>query len=232
MKASDIMTAPAITVTPQTTVGEVAALLAERAISAVPVVEAGRLAGIVSEADLLHRHEIGTDCALRGDPWWLRMFRIDSEPAKYVRSHAVRVADIMTRKVAVVDPDTTLAEVADVLDRRGVKRLPVTRDGRVVGIVSRSDLVAALAASNAGRAEPAPQDDEAIRERLLAELHRQPWWHSDLSLVTVRDGVVTYRGLMDTEGERAAARVAAEAIPGVRRVDDLRGVYADFVSMV
>ena len=126
MKAADIMTTPAITVTPQATVGEVAVLLAERGISAVPVLEDDRLVGIVSEADLLHRHEIGTDCALRGDPWWLRMFRLDAEPAKYVRSHAVRVADIMTRKVAVVDPDAPLAGVADVLDKRGVKRLPVT----------------------------------------------------------------------------------------------------------
>jgi CBS domain-containing protein len=232
MKAADIMTAPAVTVTPQTTLGEVAVLLAERGISAVPVVEEDRLVGIVSEADLLHRHEIGTDCALRGDPWWLRMFRLDSEPAKYVRSHAVRVADIMTRKVAVVDEDAPLAEVADALDRRRVKRLPVTRNGRVIGIVSRSDLVAALATSSADRAGAAPQDDEAILARLLAELNRQPWWRADLSMVTVLDGVVTYRGLMDVEGERAAARVAAEAIPGVRRVEDLRGVYADFVSMV
>lgn len=232
MKAADIMTTPAITVTPQATVGEVAVLLAERGISAVPVLEDDRLVGIVSEADLLHRHEIGTDCALRDDPWWLRVFRLDSEPAKYVRSHAVRVADIMTRKVAVVDRDAPLAEVADVLDKRGVKRLPVTRDGRVIGIVSRSDLVAALAASRAEPADAAPQDDEAILARLLAELGRQSWWRADLSIATVENGVVTYRGLMDSEGERAAARVAAEAIPGVRGVKDLRGVYADFVSMV
>ena len=230
MKAADIMTAPAVTVTPGTKVHDVAALLAARGISAVPVVEDDRLVGIVSEADLLHRHEIGTDCALRDDPWWMRLFRMDSEPAKYVRSHAVRVADIMTPNVAVVDPDAPLADVAEMFEERGVKRLPVVRNGRVVGIVSRSDLVAALAASTAGGA--APQDDEAIRTRLVAELERQPWWRSDLSLVSVRNGVVTYRGLMDVEGERAAARVAAEAIPGVRRVEDLRGVYADFVSMV
>lgn len=232
MKAADIMTTPVITVTPQTAVAEVAVLLAERGISAVPVVEEGRLVGIVSEADLLHRHEIGTDCALRDDPWWLRMFRLDSEPAEYVRSHAVRVADIMTRKVAVVDPDAPLVEVADALERRGVKRLPVTRDGRVIGIVSRSDLVGALAASSAQPAAAAPQDDEAILARLLAELRHQSWWRADLSMAAVENGVVTYRGLMDTEGERAAARVAAEAIPGVRGVKDLRGVYADFVSMV
>ena len=232
MKAADIMTAPAITVTPQATVGEVAALRAERGISAVPGGGEDRLVGIVSEADLLHRHEIGTDCALRDDPWWLRMFRLDSEPAKYVRSHAVRAADIMTRKVAVVDPDAPLAEVADVLERRGVKRLPVSRDRRVIGIVSRSYLVAALAASSAEHTAAAPQDDEAILARLLAELNHQSWWRADLSLATVENGVVTYRGLMDTEGERAAARVAAEAIPGVRGVKDLRGVYADFVSMV
>jgi CBS domain-containing protein len=232
MKAADIMTAPAITVTPQTKVHDLAALLAERGISAVPVVEGERLVGIVSEADLLRRHEIGTDCALRGGPWWARVFRLDYAPADYVRSHAVRVADIMTRKVAVVDPDAPLAEVADVLDRRGVKRLPVSRDGRVIGIVSRSDLVAALAASSAQPAGAAPQDDQAILARLLAELNHQSWWRADLSIATVENGVVTYRGLMDTEGERDAARVAAEAIPGVRRVEDLRGVYADFVSMV
>jgi CBS domain-containing protein len=231
MKAVDIMTSPVVTAAPETTVREVAALLYERRIGALPVVQDGRLVGIVSESDLLRRHEIGTDCALRGDPWWMRMFRMDSEPAKYVRSHAVRVADIMTPDVSVVDPEAPLADVAEAFEKRGIKRLPVVHNGRVIGIVSRSDLVAALAASSAG-AGATPQDDEAIRARLVAELERQPWWRSDLSLVSVRNGVVTYRGLMDVEGERAAARVAAEAIPGVRRVEDLRGVYADFVSMV
>jgi predicted transcriptional regulator len=104
MNAKDIMTSPVITVAPHTLVTELAALLCERRISAVPVMDAERLAGIVSEADLLHRYELGTDCALCGEPWWLEVFSADRSSDDYVKSHARYVRDIMTRDVATVSP--------------------------------------------------------------------------------------------------------------------------------
>jgi CBS domain-containing protein len=229
MKAADIMTTPVVTVSPDTSVREAAALLVTRSISALPVIDGQRLVGIVSEGDLIHRHEIGTDCALRGDPWWLRIFRPPSTTEDYVKSHAARVKDIMSKEVATVGPDAPLWEVAELLDTRRVKRVPVLDAGRVAGIVSRSDLVRALAA-----AEPpaVPQGDEEIRAALLAELERQAWWRRGFCAVTVKDGVVAYDGVIQLDGEKTAARVAAESIPGVRGVEDHRLAFADIPTMV
>jgi CBS domain-containing protein len=230
MKAADIMSSPAVTVTPDTTVHELAALLAGRGISAVPVVDNDSLAGIVSEADLLCRHEIGTDCALLGEPWWLRIFRKDSSASDYVRSHAVRVRDIMTRDVLTARPDTPLSSIAAMFEKHRVKRLPVVEAGRLFGIVSRSDLVSALSTAAKSTAKGGSPDDEEIKAALLKELGNQPWWRSDLSVVDVERGVVTYRGLIDSGDERAAARVAAEGIQGVRDVQDERSMFQDMPS--
>lgn len=224
MNAKDIMTSTVTTVTPGTLVTELAALLCERRISAVPVMEGDTLVGMVSEADLLHRHEIGTDCALCGAPWWLRVFSADRSPEDYVKSHARYVRDIMTRDVATVSPDTPLAEIATLLERRRVKRVPVLDEARLAGIVSRFDLVRALAAGQSRVADP-ELDDDAIRSRLIAELRRQSWWQAELASVSVEAGVVTYDGIVDFEHRRVAARVAAEAIPGVRSVVDRRLPY-------
>lgn len=227
MKALDIMSTPVLTVGADTPVRQLAQLLASRGISAVPVVKDERLIGIVSEADLLYRHEIGTDCAFREDPWWLQLFRASNATDAYVRTHAVRVADIMTRDVVAVAPGTELAEVAALLEKHDVKRVPVVEDGRVVGIVSRSDLVKALAAAAPDPRAAAPLSDAAIKERLMSELERQPWWHGNFASVEIADGVVTYRGMIEFDGEDDAARVAAEAIPGVRRVVDQRFLLRD-----
>jgi CBS domain-containing protein len=239
MKAKDIMTSPVITVGPDATVGEIAALLYERRISAVPVVEDGRLVGIVSEADLLHRHEIGTDCIAQSGSWWLRLFSADRSVEEYIKSHARRARDVMTREVASVAPDTPVAEIATLLETRRVKRVPVVDAGRLAGMVSRSNLVQALAATvrPAGKtAAPAGtaalMDDKAIRARLLRELQQQGWWRRGTSFVAVEDGIVTYAGTVDTEEERDAARVAAENIPGVRGIEDKRIVFRDLPSMV
>lgn len=215
MRASDIMTSPAVTVGPDTSVAQIAQLLFERRISAVPVIEEGRLAGLVSEADLLHRREIGTDRAAPRGSWWLRLFSADSSPAEYVKSHAQRARDIMTRDVVTVTPDTPVAEIASLLETHGIKRVPVLRDGRLAGIVSRSNLVQALAVKAPPEADR-PEDDHAIRAALLAELERQPWWRRQVAAnVIVEDGIVHLWGMIESEDERQAARVAAENIPGV-----------------
>ncbi len=232
MKAKDIMTSPVITVGPDTGVREIAALLFEGRISAVPVIEDGRLVGIVSEADLLHRHELGTDCVAQSGSWWLRLFAADPSLAGYIKSHAGQASDIMTREVVSVGPDTPIEEIADVLERHRIKRVPVLEAGRLAGIVSRANLVHALAATPRARKAAAPVRDEAIRQRLLAELERQPWWQRGISVLSVEDGVVTYTGAVERAEERDAARIAAQNIAGVRRVEDRRPLMRDLPSMV
>lgn len=221
MKASDIMTAQVITVNPNTAVRHIAALLFKHRISAVPVLENGKLVGIVSEADLLHRHEIGTEGTARSSSWWLQLLSADRSVAEYVKSHATRARDIMTKDVISVAPDTPIAQIARLLEKHGVKRVPVLQGGRLVGIVSRSNLVQALATSSRDM-NVGDTHDGAIRTRLSAELERQSWWRSTTSTVIVTDGVVHYFGIFDTEDQRQAARVAAETVPGVRRVEDHR----------
>jgi CBS domain-containing protein len=180
----------------------------------------------------LHRYEIGTDCALGGDPWWIRLFSGDSSPEEYVKSHARFARDIMTRDVATVAPDTPLAEIATLLEKRRIKRVPVMDEGHLVGIVSRSDLVRALDLAKREGWKSGTLTDEAIHALLMAELRRQNWWRAELSNVTVEDGVVTYGGVIQWENERIAARVAAETVPGVRSVVDRRLTYRDLPSMV
>ncbi len=230
MKARDVMTSPAISVGPETAVRAIAALLYERQISAVAVVEDGRLVGLVSEGDLLHRREIGTDRAAHRNSWWARLFAADRSPAEYIKAHAGRARDIMTRAVITVEPHTPIAAVATLLERERIKRVPVVEGGRLVGIVSRSDLVRALARSAArpeGRAS-----DEAILASLTAELEREPWWHPISTNVTVTDGVVEFAGIYEAEDERRASCIAAESIPGVRRVEDRRRFMRYLNSMV
>lgn len=231
MKASDIMTSPAITAGPDTPISKIAALLLGHHISAVPILDEGRLAGIVSEGDLLHRHEIATERHARAGSWWLRLFSEDRSAAQYVKSHARQARDVMTRDVVSVAPETPVAEIADLLETRGIKRVPVLRGGTLVGIVSRANLVQALAVA-ARRDKPAqPSTDDAIRGRLLSELQRCSWWRPAWSNVLVSEGVVHYWGTIDSEDERDAARVAAENIAGVRGVEDHRRHFQPVETM-
>lgn len=231
MKARDIMTSPVITVAPETTVKEVAALLYEQRIGALPVVQDGRLVGIVSETDLLRRHEIGTDRYARAGSWWLRLFGTDGSLHDYVRSHARHARDVMTGEVATIAPDTPVAEIAKLLEGRGIGRVPVVDAGKLVGIVSRANLVQALATRAAAPAAPQAVDDESIRRALLEELERQAWWRIDRAAVLVTDGVVHFWGMVDTDAGRPAARVAAENIPGVRGVEDHRFLSSNAPTM-
>jgi hypothetical protein len=187
------------------------------------VVENGRLIGMVSEADLLHRHEIGTDCIGRDGSWWLRLFSQDHSIERYIKSHAVTARDIMSRDVIAVAENTPLTDIATLLEARGFKRVPVLRAGKLVGIVSRANLVQALATRTAEAATV--KSDVAIRRRLLKELSRQSWWRDSSSNVVVDDGVVHFWGLIHSDEERDAARAAAESVAGVRHVEDHRLAY-------
>src|SRR5579862_2979892 len=176
MHASDIMTTQVISVSPDTSVQELAKLLSDRGISGVPVIDAGgRLVGVVTEGDLLHRAETGTaPNTERRRARWLDSLASDRELAReYVKSHGRKVRDIMTTEVVTVAAATELAEIADLLETRRIKRVPVVRDGRVVGIVSRANLVRALAA--AADSTAADGDDRTMRAKLLAELGSQEW---------------------------------------------------------
>ena len=232
IKAKDVMSSPVVTIRQEATVAELAGLLHGRRISAVPVLHEGILVGIVSEADLLRRHEIGTDEALGSASWWSRLLAADRSIETYIRSHARCVADIMTREVVTVSPETPLAEVAALLEARRVKRVPVLRARRVVGMLSRSDMVRALATRARAAATTRAASDIEVRARLLHELERQSWWHGRTSQVAVKDGTVIYSGAIDEDSERDAARVAAESIPGVRRVEDRRFLFRDLPSIV
>ena len=223
MRAADVMTTHVITVDPDTTVWELATLLAERGISGAPVVEpGGRLVGIISEGDLLHRTEIGTARRHRERrrSWWLDHFA--SESARdYVKSHGRIVKDIMTRDVVTVSEDTDLGEVAALLEARRVKRVPVMRDGKVVGILSRANIVRAVGATKGAPPREGEVDDRSIRTKLLDELGREEWakvWPED---ILVRDGTV-HLWISEDESleKREALRVAAETIPGVRSVEE------------
>lgn len=232
MNASDIMTSPVISVGPRAPVGEIAALLLEKRISAVPVLDEGRLVGMVSEGDLLQRYEIGTEPPERAGSWWLRLFGDDRSAAGYVKSHARRAGDVMARPVVCVAAETPIAEIATLLATRGIKRVPVVRGGALVGIVSRANLVQAIAALPHPEKRIHPSSDDAIRGRLLTQLEQHSWWRPTQSSVLVNQGVVRFWGTVDSEDERDAARVAAESIAGVRRVDDRRRLFPPLPPML
>lgn len=217
MLVRDVMVAPVITVTPSTTVKEVAELFLEKRISAAPVVESQqRLVGIVSEGDLLHRVEAGTE---RHRSWWLKGFiGDDTLAAEYVKSHGLKVSDVMTRRVVTATPETPLHEVAALLEKNAIKRVPILENGKLVGIVSRANLIQAVA--TARKLLDIPLSDTTIRERLLSHLKRQPWAHTALLNVTVNGGVVDLWGVAKSAAQRKAIKVAAEFTLGVNAVND------------
>jgi CBS domain-containing protein len=218
MQASDVMVRDVITVSPETTIGQAVKLLAEHDISALPVVgEDGLLVGIVSEADLMRRAEIGTE---KHRPWWLESVTAASTLAvDFTKAHGMKVGEVMTTEVVSVVEDTPLAEIAVLLERRRIKRVPVLKDGHLVGIVSRSNLIQALASQfNAAKA---PADtDRGIRLELLTRMKEQDWTDFGDRNVIVKDGVVHLWGLVGSDAERAALIAMAENVPGAVRVAD------------
>ena len=219
MRAADVMVTKIISVAPDACVQDVAKALLANGISAVPVVgKGGELLGIVSEGDLIHRAEGGTE---RRRPWWLEMLTSKVVLAdEYVREHARQVTDIMTRNVVTASPDTPLSEIAELLEKHGIKRVPIVKDGKIMGIVSRANLLQALAAVYKGVEAAAAPSDAKIRDSVLARLDAEPWTRPALINVIVQDGTVDLRGIVDSVSEKKAVRVVAEVTPGVRAVND------------
>jgi CBS domain-containing protein len=216
MNVGDIMTQDVISVTPDTTVTEAANLMLKERISGLPVIGASRtLHGIVTEGDFLRRVETGTE---KKRPHWMEfLVGANARAGEYVHSHARTVSDVMTRDVSIATEDMPLDMAVDLMERRGVKRLPVVRNGRVVGIIARANLLRALVASPPQAAQAAA--DREIRERLERELAGQPWNARQFNIV-VHDGVVDVWGFISDERQRDAIRVAAENIPSVKMVRD------------
>ncbi|HLZ01150.1 MAG TPA: CBS domain-containing protein [Bradyrhizobium sp.] len=212
------MVSPVITVNDNNTIRDVARLLIAKRISAVPVVDsAGKLVGIVTEADLMHRVEAGTE---RPTSWWLSLISGDRGiAAEYVKSHAVKIKDVMTRDVKTAGPETPLHDIADLIEENDIKRVPiVSAGGDLVGIVSRANIVQAVASARPKLDVSLP--DAMIREKLLSDLKKQPWAHVHRLNITVTAGAVDLWGYVNSEKERQAVTVAAENISGVKAVND------------
>jgi CBS domain-containing protein len=221
MKASDVMTTHLVTVLPDVGIKEVARTLVQNGISAVPVVDkAGNLLGIVSEGDLMHRAEIKT---IEPRSWWLALFGADRDiAAAYVKSHSQRARDVMTPDVVTITPETELSAIARLFEKHHIKRVPVLDHGRLVGIVSRANLVQAIAMTSDGI--PIEETDARLRREILHKLKGQPWENRPYS-IQVRRGEAHLSGFVYSQEERDAVRVAAEITPGISRVtNDLRVV--------
>ncbi len=231
LMAKDVMTADVITVVPDTTIRTVAELLVTQGISGVPVLDKGVLVGIVTEGDLLHRAEIGTDT--RPISWWSRMFKNKAQlAAAYSREHSTHVVDVMTKNVVTVGETTPIADIADLLARRKIRRLPVMRGGKVVGIVSRANIVRALAATANLPRRACKAEDETIRRRIQLALRDEAWPSASTPNFTVKNGVVSFWGTLESDAERDALRVLCENIPGVQKVEDHRMILGFPTSAV
>jgi CBS domain-containing protein len=218
MKASDIMTRDVVTVGRGTPVAAAIRLMLDNHVSGLPVLdEGGKLAGILTESDLLRRGETGTE---KHRPRWLEVLMGPGRMAdEYVRTHGRRVAEIMTQNVISVTADTALAEIVELMERRRIKRVPVVDGDALVGIVSRADLLRALA-SALNQQQGETHSDEEILERIHAELAKVAWVPRDGLSITVTDGVVDLNGVILEEKEREALRVVAENVAGVKAVED------------
>ena len=217
MRAHQIMTRPVITVTPETAVVDAANTMLQKHVSGLPVVDVkGKLVGIVSEGDFLRRSEIGTQ-RKRGK--FLKFILGPGRAATdFVHEHGRRVAEIMTAEPLTITEDTQLEEIVELMEKNGIKRLPVMRGDKLVGIVSRSNLLQAVA--SLARDVPDPTaDDDHIRNRVIDAIEKYDWCPFGLSVI-VRDGIVHLSGVITEERSRQATIVAAENVTGVKKVHD------------
>ena len=219
--AADFIEAPVIYVGPDETVREIALLLTNKKISAVPVVNDGKIIGIVSEGDLIQRQELGTETSAAGK-------KTSGANADYAKSHGIHARDVMSRNVVTVSEDTSLAEIVKSLQTKRIKRVLVMREAELVGIVSRSDIVRVLAARPEGAGEPMSSDDDIIRFRVIETLMSisgpSPW----LGAIGVSNGVVELTGTVLDKDAQEPSRIAVENITSVVEVKDKRNILQPF----
>ncbi len=217
MRAHQIMTRSVITIAPDATILEAAKTMLQHHVSGLPVVDAaGTLVGVVSEGDFIRRSEIGTQ---RKRGRWLKfLLGTGAAATDYVHEHGRRVSEVMTADPVTVAEDATLEQIVTSMETNGVKRLPVMRGAELVGIVTRANLLQAVA--SLAREIPDPTaDDDHIRSRVIAAIEKNDWSPFGLNVI-VRDGIVHLSGVITDEGSRRAAVVAAENVAGVNKVHD------------
>jgi CBS domain-containing protein len=229
MRAHQIMSKPVITVAPDATILEAANIMLNRHVSGLPVVDAtGKLVGIVSEGDFIHRAEIGT--GRRRGRWLQFILGSGRSASDFVHEHGCKISEIMSRSPVTITEETPLADIADLMEKKNVKRLPVLRDNKLVGILTRTNLLQAVA--SLARHVPDPTaDDNHIRDRIIHTIEKAEWRPIGLNVI-VRDGIVHLSGFITEERFRQATIVAAENAEGVRKVHDhlcwvdtMSGVY-------
>lgn len=218
MKAIDLMTPRVITIGMDETIADAAKKMLENNISGMPVLDAaGKVVGIISEGDLLRRVELGTE---RHRSWWLGLVSGGTLPAEdFVKSHARKVADVMTAHVTTVDENASPEEVVRLMETRRIKRVPVVRQGTLIGIISRANLLRALASVSPETVVATP-DDRVLKERVAAAVKELSWDPRSHDAIVVRNGVVHLWGFISSESQRDAVRVAAEGVPGVKAVEN------------
>lgn len=227
MKVSDVMTETLVTVRADVSLRDAATLMVQHRVSGLPVVDsAGALVGMITEGDLIRRAELGTS----GDqPGWLSTFLNPGRVAlDYTHTHGLKVGEVMAREVITTSPDTPLALVVDTMESKQIKRLPVLENNKLVGIVSRADLLRALAQLLPDR-KVATISDAELRKRVLHEIATHRWAPRATIDATVENGIVELRGAVTDDRERVGLRVIAENTPGVRGVHD-RLIWVEPIS--
>jgi CBS domain-containing protein len=217
MKARDVMTRNVVSITPDSSIADMAKRMQQHRISGLPVINAGgALVGMVTEGDCLRRMETGTEKKRSG--WRSFLTSPETLAVEYIRTHGRKVADVMTPDPITIGEDTNLDEVIHLMEKHQIKRLPVMKDGAVIGIVSRANLIQALAGLVRSGVASVAENDEVLRQKVCAELNKLPWMANEFVTVTVKDGVVDLWGSFTAYRQDEAAIVAAENVPGVKEV--------------
>lgn len=219
MQAKDIMTRDVATVRPGASIQDAARLMTDRRLSGLPVVAPdGHVIGILTASDLLHRKETGAD---RRPSWFSSFFaRPDEMARQYAKDHGRKVHEAMSRHVISVLEDASLSEVADVLERNKIKRVPVTKDGALVGVISRGDLVRVLSQSSFNDAPLTRSNDAELQRALLQQIRKQPWLDSGFVNITVKDGTVDVWGAVTSVEQHTALFVLVSEVAGTAVVKD------------
>jgi CBS domain-containing protein len=224
MKAKDVMTHCLVSITPDAPIRDAIARMISHQVSGMPVIGAdGTLVGMVTEGDFLRRTEMHTEAPRRR--WLELLLGPGSDASEYVRSHGHTVRDVMSPNPVAVGPDSPLGEVVDLMEEHAIKRIPVLEDGRVVGIVSRADLMTALGTYLVKPRKTAPASDEAIRRTIIAQMKRQPWCPVQSLTIRVRNGFVSISGVIFDERQRRALHVLVENVQGVKGIHERVGEY-------
>lgn len=218
MQAKDIMTRDVATVPPDASIREAAKLMTDRRLSGLPVAtKDGRIIGILTASDLIRRVEVGAE---RRPSWFSSFFASPDELARqYAKDHGRKVHEVMSRHIISVVEDASLSEVADVLDRNGFKRVPVTRGGALVGIISRGDLVRVISQTSFGETAPS-SNDAALQRAILQQIRQQRWLNSGFVNITVKDGTVDVWGIVPSAEQHRALLVLVTEAAGAAVVED------------